>query len=1236
MRKFLISILCLLGIVCSAQTNYDYSKLQLENLGRGVVAVRQSPSQVYVSWRYLTDDSGKVKFDVYRDGVKLNSKPISDVTYYVDNNASTSKAVYEVRPTGGKGKVGSYTFPANAPTGYIPIVLDVPANLTMPNGEVATYSPNDCSVGDVDGDGEYEIILKWDPSNAHDNAHNGYTGNVYFDCLKLDGTRLWRIDLGRNIRAGAHYTQFLVYDFDGDGKAEMICKTSDGTVDGQGKVIGDANADYREHGKDLLGRIMSGNEYLTVFNGETGAAMATVDYVPGRGENGSWGDTHANRSDRHLAALAFLDGEHASAVMCRGYYTRATLAAWDWDGKDLKLRWFFDSHSKPELRAYDGQGNHNLRVADVDGDGRDEIVYGSCCIDDDGTGLYSTGFGHGDAMHIGTMIPGSDKLQVWIGHETKGFGSTLTDAATGKLYYRIPTTIDVGRSMAVDCDPTNPGWEMWSSASGSMRNYQGDSIAVKPATQNFAAWWDGDLSRELLDGNQIQKFNTQTRQMEVLTTFEGAQSCNGSKSTPNISADILGDWREEVVLRSDDNKELRIYVSTIPTAYRFQTFMQEPVYRTSVANENVCYNQPPEVGFRFGADANGLVRGTKVKGIKYKKPAHVYEDVLLDSVIIKEERRQMPPRGQMPGQGIGPDGRPMQGGPGQNFRPGQGGPGQGNPPQGAPGQGFVPGQGNPPQGAPQQGMGPRPDGRPMQGGPAMGPVPQSLQADGSIIDNTPDSLDLAKTVRPVAGSSRKGSNPVLFLVGDSTMRTGTRGNGDNGQWGWGYFAHQFFDEDKISVENQALGGLSSRTYYRDWWPDVLKGVQKGDYVIIQLGHNDSGPYDSGRARASIPGTGKETLDVTIQETGRKETVLSYGGYLRRFIDETRAKGATPILFTLTPRNQWDENGKIIRKTDTFDKWIYEIAKEKKVPVVDLETISAEKLEKFGTYKTGYMFYRDNIHSSTFGAMNNARSAAEGIAACADCDLKNYLLPLTVEKQEFEREPGKPALIITGDSTAQNDDSNIEGMWGWGSVLSTVFDPSKITLVNAAKAGRSARTFLDEGRWDKVYNAIEPGDYVVIQFGHNDIGNIDRPPYRAEIPGAGDESEVHFMPNTRMYEVIYTYGWYLRKFIGDVREKGGIPILCDITVRNEWQDGKIERRNDTYTTWCKEVVAQTGVDFVDVHNLSADYFDSIGQEDTKLYYMRDHTHTSRMGAEQNAKIFAKGLKLIDHPLAKYLK
>ena len=405
-------------------------------------------------------------------------------------------------------------------------------------------------------------------------------------------------------------------------------------------------------------------------------------------------------------------------------------------------------------------------------------------------------------------------------------------------------------------------------------------------------------------------------------------------------------------------------------------------------------------------------------------------------------------------------------------------------------------------------------------------------------------------------------------------------------------------------------------------------------VIIQIGHNDSGPYDTPFGRSSIPGTGKETVQVSLRD-GREETVLSYGEYLRRYIDEVRAKGATPLLSTLTPRNQWDD-GKVRRKNDSYNVWIREVAAEKKVPVIELEEISARDFESWSHWKVDYMFYNDNIHSSAFGAAHNAYCMARGIDACTQSDLRGYLKPLDLPKQDFVREEGKPALIVTGDSTIQNTDSDPDGMWGWGSVLETVFDPSKITLVNAGKAGRSARTFLDEGRWDRVYNSIRPGDFVVIQFGHNDFGPINRPPYRAELPGTGDESENYFMPDKRMYQVIYSYGWYLKKFIDDVREKGGTPILLSPTPRNEWPGGKIERRDDFYGPWLREVARETGVDFVDMHNITADYYDTIGPEATRPYYKNDHTHTSRLGAERNAKSFAEGLRKMGHPLAKYLK
>ncbi len=599
---------------------YDYSKLQKEKLGRGVVAIRETPSDVVVSWRYLSSDPENTAFNIYRNGKKLAEVDAHTGTFYRDTYKGKKAVTYTVRPVVDgveTGNVeGSYTLPAQAPIGYINIPLDVPADGTTPAGQKYTYTPNDASIGDVDGDGEYEIILKWDPSNAHDNAHDGYTGNVFFDCYRLTGERLWRIDMGRNVRAGAHYTQFMVYDFDGDGRAEIVMKTSDGTVDGQGKVIGDATADYREPGKPVKhqGRILTGNEYLTVFNGLTGAAMSTINYVPERGRLEDWGDDRANRSDRFLAAVAYLDGIHPSVVMCRGYYTRTVLAAFDWDGKELKQRWVFDSNT-PGNSTYAGQGNHNLRVADVDGDGCDEIIYGSCAIDNNGKGLHSTQMGHGDAIHLTKFSPDMKGFQVWDCHENKRDGSSFRDAATGEVLFQVKSPTDVGRCMAADIDPTNPGVEMWSWESKGLRNIKGEVINpnIKTFTVNMAVWWDGDLLRELLDKNFISKYDWQTGTCHKLTTFTGAASNNGTKANPCLQGDLIGDWREEVLLRSEDNQSLRLYVSPIATDYRFHTFLEDPVYRISIATQNVAYNQPTQPGFYFGPDLKGKFRGYTFK-----------------------------------------------------------------------------------------------------------------------------------------------------------------------------------------------------------------------------------------------------------------------------------------------------------------------------------------------------------------------------------------------------------------------------------------------------------------------------------------------------------------------------------------------------------------------------------------------------------------------------------------------
>ena len=525
-------------------------------------------------------------------------------------------------------------------------------------------------------------------------------------------------------------------------------------------------------------------------------------------------------------------------------------------------------------------------------------------------------------------------------------------------------------------------------------------------------------------------------------------------------------------------------------------------------------------------------------------------------------------------------------------------------------------------------------------------LPDPVEDVNKVVDNTPDSIAKALMSRPEPGTTRKGDNPVLFLIGNSTMRNGTKGDGSNGQWGWGFFASKYFNANKISVENQALGGMSTRTFYTKLWPMVRKALRKGDWVIISIGHNDNGPYDEGRARAVIPGVGTDSLCVTIMETGEKETVYTYGGYLRKYIAECREAGAYPILMSLTPRDAYDEKtGKIVRKPQT--EWAAYVAAQEGVPFVDLNEISGSKLDSYSKWKEQYHFFGDHIHTSAYGAEMNARSAAEGIAASSNPDLKplqDMMMGVQLPVVQVTREKGKPIVFITGDSTVKNKDSDKDGMWGWGSQAYTVFDQDKVTCVNVAKAGRSTRSYVREGRWEQVYNTLQPGDFVLLQFGHNDICPIADAKERGVIPGTADTCHVYKMEKDGRYEVVYSFGWYLRKMIDDCREKGATPILVSLTPRNEWPHGKVERRNDSYGKWYREVVEQTGVDFLDVHNISADFLDrkfaSKSEEKSKKaasrYFNNDHTHTSLAGARMNAQSVAKGLRDINSPLAAYLK
>jgi len=575
--------------------------MQVENLTRGLVAVRTGQGY-FLSWRLFGNEPYNTGFNVYRETTKLNSEPITGATIYTDANAPQNSN-YTVRAI-----VNGIEKEASAPAiiinntqgsnaGYLQINLDRPAT----GAQGGTYSPGDGSVGDLDGDGVYEIVLKWDPSNAQDNSKAGVTDNVFIDAYTLAGKRLWRIDLGQNIRAGAHYTQFMVYDFDGDGKAEIIMKTAPGTKDGTGayiKIGPAASANHTTAYRNADGYILSGPEYLTVFEGATGKELATIDYWPARGTVSSWGDNYGNRVDRFNAVVAYLDGEKPSAVFQRGYYTRMTFLALDWRDGKLTERWKFDSDASGNSK-YAGQGNHQLSVADVDNSGKHSIITGASVIGPDGKGKHTTGWGHGDALHVAHMIKGTPTPQIFMPHEDKVHGILLRQASDGKQIFNIPKDADVARGNAGHIDPTL-GFTFWAASGLGLFDITGKNIGSAPSQINHLIWWGGDLSRELLDGNTITRWRA-SGGSTILLTATGYNSINGTKSNPVLQADLFGDFREEVIFSNGSNA-LRIYTSTMPTTHRLVTLMHDPVYRCAIAWQNSSYNQPPHPGYYIASD----------------------------------------------------------------------------------------------------------------------------------------------------------------------------------------------------------------------------------------------------------------------------------------------------------------------------------------------------------------------------------------------------------------------------------------------------------------------------------------------------------------------------------------------------------------------------------------------------------------------------------------------------------
>ncbi len=634
---------------------------QMEKLDRGLVALpANSGSGNFVSWRFLGTDDNNARFDLVRNGTTIASD--LEVTNYKDASGNSSSEYQVITKV--NGEVISTSDPVKAwGDVYKKLKLDRPAKGVLGG----TYSPNDCSVGDVDGDGEYELFVKWDPNNSKDNSQSDKTDNVYIDCYKFDGTKLWRIDLGVNIRAGAHYTQFQVFDYDGDGKAEMMCKTAPGSKDGLGNYVNQAAtndkikaADNNKDWRTSAGRINGGHEYLTIFNGETGAAIHTIAYYPNRNAKPelseaagtyNWDDRsgkndkgdYGNRGERYLAATAYLDGpdHNPSGIFCRGYYTFAHIWAVDFDGQQLKTRWLHSSDSRTTYKLRDAEGNqktlkgsictsglkrytmyangnHNMSIADVDGDGKDEIIWGSAALDDDGKMLYATGFGHGDAIHLGDFNPDRPGLEVFEVHEEKGtYAWDLHDAATGEILFKGgPEGVDNGRGMCAQLDPKHRGAYFSSASERQQRSATTGEIASSvQASVNFRIYWDGDLQEELLDGTKIDKWTASgTTRLYIKGKnpydYNASSSCNSTKATPNLQADIFGDWREEIILWStNDNATLNIFTTNTPTTYRVPTLMHDHTYRMGICWQNTAYNQPPHLGYYLPDYIDGKLTG---------------------------------------------------------------------------------------------------------------------------------------------------------------------------------------------------------------------------------------------------------------------------------------------------------------------------------------------------------------------------------------------------------------------------------------------------------------------------------------------------------------------------------------------------------------------------------------------------------------------------------------------------
>ncbi len=916
-----ILLICLIGLQASAASD------------GGLVAVKTDDG-VYLSWQM--EESGK-SYNIYRDGVLLVS---TDKTNYLDTSAVTA-STYNLE---GKEAVTVWE------KGY----LEIPLNVPVPTTEGVTYSPNDAAIDDLDGDGEYEIVLKWDPSDSKDAATGGKSDLVYIDAYELDGTFLWRINMGKNIRAGAHDTQMVLYDLDGDGKAELTLRTCDGTIDGTGKVIGDINAVYSDN---WSGKNLTGPMFVSVFEGATGREITHCDFdpqnTPDSATTYSFGDDSGNRSERYNACVAYLDGKTPHIVFQRGYYNprklgpgRTVVSTFTFDGEKLTKAWRFDTMDEGNSQ-YIGNGNHNLSVGDVDNDGCDELFFGALALDNDGSVLWCSFKGHGDAQHLGDFDPDNEGLEFFTVHEHAPYGYTIHDAKTGDIIYDIPAGKDTGRGLILNPGPFRGSYIVNTGSGAKRLNSLGEETLLPNGGQNFRIYWNGDLYDDMLSGTAITAYNEKGEIVTLLETWdEGCASNNSSKSTPCLSGDFLGDWREEVIWRTQDNTAIRIYTTTIPTEFSIPPLMTDHIYRMGIVWQNSSYNQPPHLGYYLESGIN-LKIGEAVADLNGVK-------IPLDSAAFISQSRTMVPirfiAEAFDADVSFSDSVVSITKPGYDIKM-------------KIGEDFF----------------------------TLNGVKKQMDAP-SVITNSrtmvpiraiSEALDMnvswdgATNSVIITRKEAKRDKVKIFIAGDSTAQSYRENMAP--QAGWGQLISKFFDSS-VTIENRAMAGRSLKSFFNEGrWAGILNDAEPGDYVIIQFGHNEGA-------------------------SNKPERYISHDDFAKMLEEEyilpALDKKLNVIIATQT-QSRWfnEETGTIWEPGDgvSYASLLRDAAEKHNLPLIDINASSRALANSYGMDGSVKLYLHaaggeypkypdgvaDNTHFSFHGAFKIAELMKDGLYQIPD-------------------------------------------------------------------------------------------------------------------------------------------------------------------------------------------------------------------------------------------------------------